>query len=170
MITWLTFRRSGNEWARFLLRILDRCEQSLEFRTYPLYISTLNNIECGNLTRLSESTIPEYSSSENRIFAVPIHIFKFYSSDSFPRRIPMVPSDSERRLAYLHQISEKRTSRSIPRDLQLNPFVSTLGRGAGCWHNILQNNQDIPGLNLHWPSKTSFVTLPILENFPEGPP
>ena len=83
-ITWLTFRRSGNERARLLLGILARFEQSLEFRTYPLYISTLNNIECGNLTRLSESTIPEYDSSENWIFAGPIHIFKFDPSDSFP--------------------------------------------------------------------------------------
>ena len=61
VITWLTYRRSGNERARFPLRILARCEQSLEFRTYPLYISTFNNVEFDNLARLPGESIREYA-------------------------------------------------------------------------------------------------------------
>ena len=159
VITWRTYRKAGSEWARFLLRILDRCDQPIEFRTYHLYISTFNNVECDNLTRLSEEAIREYAVSKNWTYLDPISIFRFYSYDSFSRRAPKVPTDSARSIGFLHQIAEKRTFMSTHRNIPLNPIAITLGRGTGCWHNILTTTQEAKGINLPRPSETLFPTL-----------
>ena len=71
VIGWLLNRQAGDEWARFLLRILARFEQSLDFRTYPIYISTLNNIDCDNLTRLHEGKLPHMPNRTLGITSTP---------------------------------------------------------------------------------------------------
>ena len=130
VVSWLTHRKSGHEWGRLLLRILDRCEQSRIFRTYPLFISTFNNVECDNLTRLSENSTGDFAKSRNWHIAGPSKLFQFYNSDAFFRRITIAPSDSERRLSFTHQLAEKITFMSIPRNPSLNPLYRIVGKGG----------------------------------------
>lgn len=65
VITRLSTRKSNNHWARYFLRLLARAEQIHMFRVYPMYISTLNNIDCDNLTRLSDEEILELARIRN---------------------------------------------------------------------------------------------------------
>ena len=140
VITWRTYRKAGSEWARFLLRILARCEQSLGFRTYPMYISTHNNVECDTLTRLSLCEIERYAKSKNWTYVHPGQVFQFYANDSFLRRIPIVPMDSERRINSIYQIAEKRTFRSIPWGQPCGISLYVVGICAGSWRKIMRSS------------------------------
>ena len=160
VISWLTHRRSGNEWARFLLRILARYEQALEVRVYPLYISTINNVDCDNLTRFSEEDIHIYATERHWAFLGSGKVLEFYPGGPFLRRIPMIHSDNVNRVKYLFQLAEKRTFRPIPKMLETALPIFTVGLGAGCWANIFSDHSELQGTNIPWPSETLFVTPP----------
>ena len=49
---WLTTRRSGNRFVRFLLRLLPRMEGQHRFQTIAVYIRTEHNVFSDDLTRL----------------------------------------------------------------------------------------------------------------------
>ena len=133
VIKWPSNRKSGNEWSMLLIRIFDRCELALEFRIFPLFISTFNNTECDNLARLDEDSVREYAESVKLPYIDQPSIFRFYTIGSFLRRIPLVHLDSDRWINFLHQLAEKRTFRSPPRGPHNNTMISKLGRGEGCW-------------------------------------
>ena len=163
VIIWLQFRRSGNERARFLLRILARCEQTFSFRTHPLYIPTFNNIDCDNLTRLSDELTVLYANQRGWLYLDPQAVFRFYHSGMFLRRAPSAPSDNSDTFEYLFQLSEKRTYRSVPVSLMALPLVISLGTGTGGWAVVFDNTEDLQGLNYSWPSE-------ILDSGAPSPP
>ena len=153
VIVWMARRRSGNEWASSLPRISARCGKFLEFRTYPLYIHTFNNVECGNLAILPAELIRNLDSDRNWKFPDPFGMFRFYTNDSFFRRIPFRPFDSERRLLYLYQLAEKRTCRPIQWEIWKSPRAITLRLGAGPRQNILDSTNGLEGIDAPWPSE-----------------
>ena len=160
VVIWIESRKAGNERARFLLRILARFEQTIDCRTYPLFISTFNNTDCDNLTRLPEDDLPEYAKGRNWVFVNPSDIFKFYTTESFDRRVPTLPFDSDDRIAFIYQLAEKRTYRSIPR-LRAKPFpLLILGKGTGVWDQLLSSEWGNMGTVQKWPSEPDFCLLP----------
>ena len=174
VITWFPSRKAGNEWGRFLLRILALYEHSMECRTYPLYISTFNNTECDTLTRLPRNEIETYDKGKKWIFVNPEDIFKFYLTESFIRRIPTIPFDSNNMIAYIYQLAEKRTYRPIPHLGGINFPIVVIGKGSGCWDRLLGNSWANQGYVLKWPPEPDFIPElpnPLLEDIkipPQG--
>ena len=50
MCTWIANRTPKNRVARYLTRLLNRLAMEFSFAIYPLYVSTLNNRLCDELS------------------------------------------------------------------------------------------------------------------------
>ena len=130
VIAWLTRRKENNVLARYFLRLLARAEHTFEFAVYPLYISTHNNIDCDQLTRLSDTEIAVLVELRGWAFVAKERIFPNSFREIFTRRVLTLPTDSVSHVAYLNQLAAKRIHKPSPNstvDLSLH----CLGIGTG---------------------------------------
>lgn len=79
--TWISNRAPKNRIARYLTRILNRLEVDNKFTMYPLYVSSLNNRLCDELSRLRGDEAHTYATSRGFKRVDIHHVFRWYLDD-----------------------------------------------------------------------------------------
>ena len=134
VISGLTHREAWSVWAMYFLRLLARSAHPFQFSVSPLYISTYNNTDCDNHTRLSGQELQMMAAKRGGLSWL-MGIFPATRSGVgggwvFTWRVLTLPADSEARVSFLKQLEDKRIFR--PKNFRNSSLVVIFPR-AGSW-------------------------------------
>lgn len=109
-VTRLGHRKARNALARFLPMILSRLERKYRFRAHPLYISTLNNTYCDNLTRPPTDHAHLQAQSLGRHPLQAELLLDWFLPDNLPRLALPLPCDDPEKTDFYATGGETRLS------------------------------------------------------------
>ena len=177
-------RKPRNRDAQYLIRALNRLEAQFGLTVSPCYISTINNIWCDDLSRLSAGG-DRYADhlSLQAVGALPT--LCWYREHRLTNLSLILPSDPPGRVRPIMQFAEKRKVRRIPRTFTSRISWLSLGKGVNhrgsifepltllgiCCNNIPRSSEVAlcPGLrDTSRPSMARIVTFAMPRSNPIG--
>ena len=138
--TWIMNRSPKNRIARYLTRLLNRLEVERGFTIYPLYVSSLNNVWCDDLSRQQGAGAHSYAAEKGLKWVGIESTFQCYLNERLHALSLILPTDNPERVREIMQNVEKRIARAFPRDVIASVAVVFLDVGAGNWSRVWETS------------------------------
>ena len=138
--TWITNRAPKNRIARYLTRLLNRMESEYGFAVNPVFVSSLNNTVCDDLSRLQEGEAHAYARKLGLTYVDTVSTLRWYLDERMRSLSLVLPSDSSERVRAIMQQVEKRVVRSVPRPGLVDLTTVCLGQGVGVWPQVCKTS------------------------------
>ena len=157
VVGWIKSRRPKNRISQYFSRILNRVETEHNCAVSPCYISSGNNVFCGEISRLPPDLSRNYGCDAGFSFVDVLTTPQWYLTDRIQSLSLFLPTDPSDRVMRIMQFVEKRPVRSIPSQVKQCCKIALFGSGTNSWR-AASEAMALQGFShpmvVSWPSET----------------
>ena len=139
--TWVGLRRPGDRVDKYLVRILNRSGNDIEYANAPMYIPTNHGKLPGDLSRLSRAGAIKCGEPRGYQYSDAVEVGRLYFCERLKSFSIISPSDNADRARSIMQFAGKLIARQIPQELMGKIQVILLGGWANGRIHVMQNDR-----------------------------